>query len=168
MADYDYILFDTAPFGNVANNEMILFQTPQGSDATHTEAFTNMRGAGSLSQGESFKVNKISVMLDFIGIAVDLQSVWIGNFLELRVSDKTVFKSPLPPLANSSFYSGVNNQTAAANFAEFGPVGDGYELAIPIVIPGGTLFRVRVFQVTALSAVSRNMKVLLHGTYSIA
>lgn len=166
--DLDYVIYDTAVFGTVANFENVLFQVSQGSDATHTENFTNARGAGTFPQEESFLVKHIGVVADFnTATPEDYQLMWYASFLELRVSDKTLLKAPLHWFAHRNAYQGHYSQAAAADNALIGLMGDGYMLENPISIKGGTSFRVRVVQGTALSAVSKNVKVNMRGLLSI-
>lgn len=162
--DLQYVLYDTAIFGTVANFESVLFQVAQGADAAHTENFTNMRGAGALPQEEAMKVNWLGVAVDFTStLPQDYKAMWLSSFLEFRLSDKTVLKLPLSLLASNSNFTGHYSQAAAADNAAVGLLGDGYHLDIPIEISGGTAFRVRVVQGTVLSAASKNVKVLLGG-----
>jgi len=166
MADYSYILYDTAVFGAVASAESILFQLPQGADATHTEAFTNMRGAAQLPVSESFTIDTVAVHPDHALVNADIEAVWRGAFLQLRVADQNLLWVPLVACAWRAGYGGHFGQAAAANLGLIGREGDGFKLAIPIVLPGGTAFRVRVVQGPAVTAAS-NMKVDLIGTLSI-
>jgi hypothetical protein len=62
-------------------------------------------------------------------------------------------------------YGGHFTQATASSRALIGPVGNGYVLDIPIIIPGGTKFVVRILQKTALSAPVK-MKVVLNGILS--
>ena len=162
--DLDYILYDTAVFGTVANFESVLFQVAQGADVTHVESFTNMRGAGALPQEEAFKCNWLGVTVDFTStLPQDYKAMWLASFLEFRLSDKTVLKIPLAAAAAYSAFSGHYSQAAAADNAAVSLMGNGYTLDIPIEISGGTAFRVRVVQGTVLSAASKNVKILLGG-----
>ncbi len=167
MADYTATLYDTAVFGTTAGAEHTLFQVAQGGDSTHVEAFTNMRGAGSLPNDEDFRVDEIAVFPDVNASAADLQNMTIGSFLEVRVSDKTVLKAPLAMFMKHAAYGGLYTQATAANEALIGLLGDGYKLPIPIAIPGGTSFRVRIYQGTAMSAASQNLKVALNGVLTM-
>jgi len=167
MADYDYVLFDTAVFGVAANTEHTLFQVPQGGDATHTEAFTNMRGAGALPAEEAFRIEEIHVMVDVNGAVADLQDMWVGNFLEIRIADRTLLKIPLVMAASHNEFGGMYTQETAADEALIGRKGDGFKLKVPLQLPGGTSFRVRIQQVTAMSAASQNVKVALRGTLTM-
>lgn len=164
MPDYRYVLYDTAAFGTSADTEHVLFQVAQGGDSTHTEDFTNMRGAGALPGEEAFSVDKISVAVDGVHGAneADVAQIWDGAFIEVRVADKTVFKAPARLCAEASAYGGAYTQGTAADATFVGLLGNGYSLDIPIEIPGGTAFRVRLYQDTALTA-STQVKVCLHG-----
>ena len=95
MSEFDFVLYDTAPFGASADTEHVLFQVAQGADSTHTESFTNMRGSGSLPQDEAFLVNKVGISVDFGPDDNEVDGVWINSFIEVRISDETVFKAPL-------------------------------------------------------------------------
>lgn len=166
MPDYTYTLYDTAVLSNAVTDQ-VLFQVSQGADATHTESFTNSRGAGQLPTGESFEVKKISATVDGNWVVAD-QINWILNsFCEIRVSDLTVFKCPLAYLVDGASFGGLYTQASAAEESAIGYQGDGYELEIPIEIQGGVQFRVRIYGGTALSTTGRNVKITLHGTLSL-
>jgi hypothetical protein len=164
VAKLAYPLFDTLVMGTAVQVEQALFQVQQGADATHNKSFTNMRGAGSLSNNESFICTKIGVFADFnFTVESDVENIWIGNYLELRVNDQTMIIAPLRLFAQSNGYAGHFTQTAAANDVMGGLQNDGYELVNPIAIPTGTAFRVNVPQVTVLSVASIPLRVVLHG-----
>lgn len=165
MADLRYFLYDTAVFGTTAGTEHVLFQVAQGGDATHTEDFTNSRGAGSLPSEERFVCDRIGVFVDAAIADAEVEKVFTGSFLEIRVADKSVFKAPLKVCAGYGGWSGHFTQATAANRALIGPAQGYCHLDIPIEIPGGTAFRVRVYQKTALAAAA-NVKVVLGGVLS--
>lgn len=164
--DLDYILYDTIPLGTVINTEFQLFKVAQGGDATHTENFTNMRGAGSLPIGEAFVVNRIGLIIDANTVVADLHNLFLKSFVEIRVNDKSLLKMPAALASDANMYGGHYTQTAAANEYTVGLEGDGFDLAIPIKIPGGNSFFVRYFQGTVMTA-TVNMKVYLRGTYTL-
>lgn len=164
MATLSYPIFDTLVFGNAVQTEQALFQVQQGGDATHTKSFTNMRGAGSFPNQESFLVKKISAFIDFLVVLPsDLYNVWIGNYLELRVADQTMIQAPLRMFANYNAFNGHYSQAAAANGTLGGIQNDGFELENPVMIDGGTAFRVNIPQTVALSVASIPLRVVLHG-----
>ncbi len=166
--DLRYWLYDTAVFGNVANFDSDLFRTAQGADSVHSESFTNSRGSGSLPNEESFVCDWIGVTADFNTAAPeDYQVMWLGSFLEIRIGDKTMLKAPLHIFANRNSYNGAYTLAVAADNSLIGLEGDGYHLDKPIAIPGGTSFRVRVFQALALSAANKNVKVELGGILTL-
>lgn len=167
MADMSYGLYDTALFGSTANTEHILFQVTQGSTTAATESATNMRGAGSLPQQEQMVVNKVGVFADYNSVTADYQNLWVSSFLEMRVSETRMLWLPLAACAQYNAFQGLYTQGTAANEALIGRIGEGYMLDIPIVLEGGTNFRVRVFQGTALSTTNLGVKVVLHGTLTI-
>lgn len=161
--DLSFVLYDTVAMGNVAAVETILFQTPQGADATHTELFTNSRGGGVLPPNETFKIKRVHVAPDFNGVTADYQQVYVNSFLAVLVNNREMLKAPLFMFASQASFGGLYTQGAPAAEALIGLQGDGFGLDIPIVIPKGVVFKVRVFQGTALSAVGQNVKVLLEG-----
>lgn len=164
--DLDFTLYDTAVFGATANAESVLFQLAQGADATHTEAFTNSRGAGQLPQTEQFTCRWIGVRPVHALVEADIEPIWRGSFLEVRIADQTVLKAPLALFAAYAAFGGHFTQAAGANRVMAGLAGTGMELAHDIVIPGGTAYRVRVVQGPAVTAGS-NMVVMLRGTLAI-
>lgn len=166
MVDYSYCLYDTGVFGVAASVETSLFQVSQGGDATHTKSFTNSRGAGQMPQNEEFEIDHIGVAVDMNLPTADYIAVWLNSYLEIRVNDETLFIAPLRALAQANAYGGHYTEAAASNEALIGLAGDGYTLKIPILIPGGTAFRVNIFQGTALATANTLVKVMLNGTLS--
>lgn len=159
-----YPLFDTLVMGVAVQTEQALFQVTQGADAVHTKSFTNMRGAGALSQGENFTIYKIGCFIDFVTLQeTDAINAFVGNYLELRVSDESVLQAPLRLFAQNNAFGGHFTQAAAADNANIGVLGDGYELRNPVVIKGGTGFRVNIPQTVALSVAAVPFRVILHG-----
>lgn len=163
-----YDIYDTAVLTNgTAPIELTLFQIAQNGDATHTESFTNARGGGSFPSGEGFTVESIHVFADFNGVIADMQNMWIGSLLELRVRDLTIIKAPLITFVNYQEWGVFYTQAAAAAEAVGGPRGAGRTLMNPVNIPGGTSFKVRVVQGTTLSVATSNVKVVLRGTLDL-
>lgn len=167
MADLTYTLYDTAVFGATVNAESILFQVAQGSDATHTEAFTNSRGAAQLPVGEKFLIRKVFAIPNHAIINADIETIWRNSFLQIRVADFNLLWVPLVMCAYRADYGGHFGQAAAADLARIGRVGMGYDLEDhPIDLPGGTAFRVRVLQGPAVAANS-NVIIGLHGVLTV-
>ncbi len=162
MADFHTTLFDTWQPGTTANAESILFQTPRGGDATHNERFTNARGAGQLPAEEAFEIQNIGVEQDENVTDADMDTYLYGALLEIRLKDKVVFSAPPMRLMTHSAKSGVIAQATAADLEFVGPIGDGFQLNIPIVIPGGTRFDVRCVSGAAFAA-AIDFKVILEG-----
>lgn len=161
--ELDYIYYDTAVFGTVANTTHVLFQTANGATSTANDAFTNMSGSGSFPQSEDFSIQWLGVAIDYNGVTADYQNTFYGNVFTIEVANKMLFRVPLFVLAYRSAYGGHYSQTAAADESAIGLAGDGYSLRKPIFIPKGTGFRVSILQATALSAANRNVKVLMGG-----
>lgn len=162
MADYDFVLWDTAIFSN-APTDTLLFQVAQGADAAHTEQFCNTFFAGSLPSGVSFDIERICVFPDYAIPDADVSKVWQASFMEIKVGDQTVFKSPLALCAGNAAYSGTDTTTAAANAQHAGLLGNGYVFTHPITLPAGTPFRLRMVQTVALAAANSYIKVALDG-----
>lgn len=161
---YSYTLFDTAIFTTALAGEQALFQVAQGGDAVHTKAFTNMRGAGSLPNNESFNVKKIGVYQDFLNLVfADLLNIWLLSYLELRVNDESVLQIPLRAAAQYNGFGGHYSQAAAANGALGGLSNDGYALEFPVMIKGGVSWRVNVNQGVVTTVANIPVRVLLHG-----
>lgn len=163
MADYAWSMYDTAPFGASASVTNELFQVAQGGDATHTKSFTNSRGAGQLPVLEKMMVERIKVIIDYNTVLADIPKIQVGSYLEFIVNNKTVLLARLAEFFANSSYGGHYSQAAAADEAAIALNGDGYELKIPILIPGGTQFKVNVFQGTALAGANSNLIVSLNG-----
>jgi hypothetical protein len=124
-----------------------------------------MRGGGALPTEESFKLEEVAVFPDQEVAEGDIAKLTQGSLLEIKVSDRSLLKIPLRLAIKYADYGGHFTQATAASRALIGPVGAGYYLDIPIVIPGGTKFVVRILQKTALSA-STKVKVVLNGILS--
>ncbi len=167
MPDYSWTMYDTAPFGASASVTNELFQVAQGGDATHTKSYTNSRGAGQLPVLEKMMVENIKVIYDYNTVLADIPKIQVGSYLEFIVNNKTVLLARLAEFIAHSAYGGHYSQAAAADEAVIGLKGDGYELKIPILIPGGTQFKVNVFQGTALAGASSNLVVALVGTLTM-
>ena len=163
MPTIHYPLFDTAAFGTTGGAEFTLFQVAQGTTATATESFTNMRGTGVLPNPESFTLHKIRIFPDYAVTRTDVSAIWRGSYLQLRVNDQIRLHIPTALCASNAAYSGTDTTTAGANQNAVGLLGDGYELKVPVEIPGGTVFRVRLVQGAALSAANSFIKVVLDG-----
>jgi len=158
----DFILYDTAPLGTTANVEHNLFQNPQGSTATHTEDYTNMIGAGTLPEKLKFTIKKISVSLETGAASVDIRTAYLKSFLELIIGGRSYIKAPLIKFADAEGLRGHFAQATAATENMMSMIGEGFKLELPQTIEGGTPFRVRLFQVTAMGT-ARQMKVMLTG-----
>lgn len=165
MPDNSTTLYDQAQFGTTAAVVHPLFQSREGSTATRTKFITNSRGDGSLPNNEQFTINKISVFVDDETVVADLKEVWENSYLEIVVEDKSILQIPLRLCAEGNSFGGLYTQAAAADEEAIGISGNGYQLAIPIVLRGGSSFRVNLGQGFALSAATE-MKCVLHGTLS--
>jgi hypothetical protein len=164
MAEYSTTLYDTAEFGTSGDVDHILFQEAQGASATATKSKTNSRGAGSLPENESFLVDSLHVSADFNGSVADYMNLWIDSYVEIQLSDQTVFQAPLRQLASLNSYGGHYSQGSASDEATIGLEGMGYKLRQPIKIEGGRSFRVNVHQGTALSGANSSVKFTFEGT----
>lgn len=162
MAVYRYGLYDTAIFGAVAGVEHTLFQVAQGADAAHIKSFTNSRGAGVLPNEESFSIDWIGAYLDEIPLLADTANWMMDSYFEFRVSDDTKLLLPLRMIAAKNAWGGSFELAAAAAQSYHGIANDGYNLSIPIVIPGGTGFRATLFQGVATAA-TQNVRLILNG-----
>lgn len=160
MADYRYDLYDTYVFGAVASQGR-LFQVAEGGDATHTTAFTNMRGAGVLPQNEKMVVDWIGAIEVYVPLIANRVNIFNGSWLEVIISNNSVLKIPLIRAWALNAYGGHFTQAVAADLSIIGRVGSGYSLADkPLAIDGGTQFTVVVNQGTAVAAGSNVLFVL--------
>jgi len=164
--DIHTTLYDTWQPSTVASAEAILFQTPQGGDSTHTESFTNSRGAGVLPSGEKFTIKTVKLILDKMIAEANFDTRLYGGFIELRVKDKTLLKAPAAMFYAHSAYGGHFTQATAALTQAVGPLGNGFTLDIPIIINGGERFQVRCVQGAAFAA-AMDHKVVLEGVLSL-
>lgn len=164
--DLEYVLYDTYVFGAAVSNGR-LFQVAEGSDATHVTSFTNSRGAGIIPQSEKFVVQKIIAIVDFVPLIANVMKLTVASWVEFLVANRSLLKVPLAMLISNSAYSGAQQQAVAADLANIGMLGNGYDfMTHPILIDGGTQFVVSVNQGTAVAAAS-NVKFCLVGTLSI-
>lgn len=164
--DLHTVLYDTWQPSTTASAEATLFQTPQGGDSTHTESFTNARGAGQLPSGEKFSIKKIKLIIDEMIAEADFDTRLYGGFIEVRVKDKTVLKAPAQMFFAHSAYGGNNLQATAALIQSIGPLGDGFILDLPIEISGGERFQIRCVQGAAFAS-AIDHKIVLEGILSL-
>jgi hypothetical protein len=165
MAEYRYVLYDTADFGTTANVNHLLFQIAEGADANHSEVRCNMRGNGVLPSEETFTVEKIHVWANSELPEADIQKLVDGTLLEVRVSDKTVLKIPLRLAASHMGYGGHYTQASGAARTVIGLMGEGFNLPENITINGGVRFSVRAYQRLAMTA-AEEVVVALEGVLS--
>lgn len=164
--DIHTTLYDTWQPGTTANAEATLFQTAQGGDSTHTESFTNARGAGQLPAGEKFVIEKVKLIIDEQIAEADFDTRLYGGFIEVRIKDKTVLKAPAQMFFAHSAYGGHFTQATAALTQSIGPIGDGFTLKLPLTLNGGERFQVRCVQGAAFAA-AIDHKVVLEGILSL-
>lgn len=163
MALRDHMLWDVAAFGVAASTSHELFQNREGSDAANPKHKTNMRGAGSLPDNESFVIRRVHIYPDNELAEADLP-LWLdSSFITINIADRDVFDCPVRNCASHASFGGIVTQAVAGDRALVGPSGDGYLLVNPIIIEGGRSLRVTVFQGTALSA-AEDIRVVLEGT----
>lgn len=164
--DLEYVLYDTYVFGAAASNGR-LFQVAEGSDATHITSFTNSRGAGIIPQSEKFLIQKLLAIVDFVPLIANVAKLAVASWVELLVANRSLLKVPLAMVIANSAYGGQAFQAVAADLANVGMLGQGYDFGShPVQIDGGTQFVVSVNQGTAVAAAS-NVKFCLVGTLSI-
>lgn len=166
MPVYDWTLYDTAVFGATASVDHELFKVSQNGDSTHTQSFTNSRGAGVMPSNEQFDVDTVIVSPDTDFDTDDRGDMWDGSFITIRVNNQDVFTAPLRMCAGYAAYSGHFTQAAAADASRIGLEGMGYRLNKPITIKGGMSFSVIVHQQVAITA-SMNVKTMLRGNLTL-
>lgn len=163
--DLSYVFFDTLSTGTAAF-DTLLFQVAQGGDSTHTEDYTNSKGAGSFPAGQKFTVKKISVAFDPAITPADLSKIAIGSFIQLRVNDQVLFWSPLSYVFGKSGYQGFSNQAAAATLAAAGVISEGFDFETPVEIAGGVSFAVRI-KTTQATAASTKLVCSMRGVFTM-
>lgn len=163
--DLSYVLYDTLSTGTAAF-ESLLFQVAQGADTTHTEDFTNMRGAGSLPSSEKFTIKTLGVSIDPAITPADISKLFVGSFLQLRVYDQVLLWVPLVYCIWHAGWQGFSNLTAAAGLYATGSLDYGFMLENPIELPPGAKFAVRV-KSTQATAASTKVVVGLQGILTL-
>lgn len=158
-----YMLYDTAIFDNAAPTPHNLFQVALNGDAVHVLNFTNMRGAGSLPQRETFMLQKIGVWVDAELPEDDLNNLWYLQTLKFVLNNEDIIIAPLSAFAMFDGFSGILTQAAAADIAAIGRLGDGWEVEPEILIEGGIPFAVEIDQQTSMSVATKQVKVGLLG-----
>lgn len=161
-----YDLYDTFPVSATVPNDLQLFKVAQNADNTHTEQYTNMRGAGFLPNNEKFVIDWIGCVIDDAWIQADDFGIFHKSFLLFAVQDQVLLKAPLARFIAHSAYGGFYTQTAAATAALIGLHGSGYLLDKPITLPGGVQFYVRLQQNVAASG-TLQLKVIMSGIYTL-
>jgi len=161
MADRRYILYDSLATGTAAF-DTLLFQVASGADTTHTETFTNMRGAGSLPATEKFTLQRIGVVIPPTLAPADYAALLGGSLLQFRLLNQVLVWIPLVAAIEYSKTNAFYTLATAANQNAFGFLHDGFALDPAIDIAGGEKFDVRV-KTTAATAASYTLVVCLDG-----
>lgn len=160
---YDKILYDTAVLVTSGTpKEFSLFQVPVGADSSHDEDETNNPYNGQVASEESMVIDKIEVHTAPDVTFADLQKIYKGAYLQIKVRDQEVFHGPLAALAPANGFRGTQTWASGTDSNGNSMVGTGYTLKNPIMIPGGARFVVRLVQFTAVAAAS-NLRVVLHA-----
>lgn len=167
MPSYDWVLYDHLDWSTSANQVFTYFQTKEGKDSSHTKAITNMRGDGALPSGESYVINNISVFPDDALTIADVLALVEESYVEVVLADQIVFQAPLRFCINKSAYSGEFHEITNTALQKIGLLGGGYDLKMPIKIPGGTNFRVTLGQTAVFSAGTLAVAVALPGILTI-
>lgn len=164
MAILDYPIYDTALFGTTANTTHTLFQSGQGSSSAKGATITNARGSGQFPDRESFKVLRIGVHVDDIGLSDDdIQGLFMGSYLTFNYNNVKVMQAPTYLFSDKNDVQGIKTEASASAFDYFGQSGTGYMLTKPLVIQGGKQFNVEIFQALALDNANMDIKCVLYG-----
>jgi len=161
MADRKYVLFDSIDTGTAAF-DTLLFQVASGADPTHSETYTNMRGAGSLPGAEKFTLNKVSLIVPPTLSPSDTNIIFKDSILQFRLLNQVLLWIPLIVAVDYSFHNGFFTLATAANNQVYGNLGEGYVVDPPIDISGGEKFDVRV-KTTTPTSLSYRLVVALVG-----
>ncbi len=164
MADYSFILFDSAAFSTTDEVDFVLFQVAEGGDATHVKAFTNSRGAGQLPSVEKFSLKHIEVFPNERLVIADAGIWFVDGYLSLEIQNKEVFRAPLASVIGGPAPTGHFAQAVAADLSGLEFNGKGFDFEIPLEIPGGTPFKVTLHQGTVLATATQLITCALHGT----
>lgn len=165
MADKQYVLYDTLATGTGAL-DALLFQVASRGDATHTETYTNMQGAGSLPSGYKMVVNKLALLFSPAMAAADLAALFTGSIVQFIYANVVEFWSPLAIIIGYNAWTGWSNLTAGAGLQAAGSEGHGYDFNPAFEIAGGVQFAVRIKSTNA-TGVSTNLVIALVGTLTI-
>lgn len=168
MADYSFVLFDTALFSTVDETDFPLFQVAEGGDATHVKAFTNSRGAGQLPSTEKFTVKKVEVYPNERLTIADAGVWFIDGYLSIEVNNREIFRAPLAHVIGGPQPTGHFTQAVAADLSSLEFNGRGFEFDIPIEIPGGTPFKVILHQGNVTAVATQAIVCALTGTLTTA
>jgi len=159
-----HILYDTALTSASAAKTDKLFQHGEGSDTTHVSSFTNMVGDGAFPQTISMVVKRIEVFPEANVLHTELALIFNKAYLEFVLAEQSLLQIPLiMAAARHALVGQFHEVTADTDCACMAPTGPGFELAIPIAIPGGTHFEIDVAFPGATAAVEQ-LKVMLRGT----
>ena len=167
MAAKDHILFDTAPFGTSAGTTHSLFQVTEGGDGTHTKDFTNSPGAGSLPNKQKMTVNSIEVWPEADILEEENQKVWNKSYLRVEVDGDEKLRAPLLMFAAEHAQVGEFHEATNSKINSLSWTKKPMLFKNPIIIPGGTPFKIEVYQSVA-TAGTEQVKVALVGLIETA
>lgn len=141
----DWVLYDHGAPTHAASATVTLFDQAE-SAATNTYQDTNMPLANQLPTTQKFVIHKIGVIFDWeaaITNAGEEVDALDQGILELKIAEKRVFIAPIHIVmaagqqASADIAAGANISSNAVNWFEF---------KHPILIPGGTPFKVVITQ----------------------
>lgn len=157
----DYTYYDSVSSGTTASASLIFFN--QSESGTNKQT-TNMPVAGRLLATESFDVTKIYAYFESDTLTADLIKLLDKCVLEFLIQENRVLALPLILCAPNTFLAAdasTLNQTATVQSA--GITGGPFELKVPIKIPKGASFKVRIKIGEGASPTASDIKVALRG-----
>ena len=157
----DYTYYDSVSSGATASATLIFFNQSESSTNKQT---TNMPVAGRLLATEAFEVSKIYAYFEFDTIITDLIKLLDKCSLEFLIQESRVLALPFIMCAPPTYLQSDNaslNQTATVASATI--TGGPFELAIPIKIPKGASFKVKVKIGEGATPTASDIKVCLRG-----
>ncbi len=149
-------LWDKETVATAGTTELVFFSTPAGQAGKDTSD-TNMTTASQLPGGHSFTAQGMRVLPDPGASLADLQAVLKGAVVELVISGRTIFQTPIENTSGGRGVVGAatNGQPDATAVTRFG---------VPITIDSGESFHVSIKWKTAPAPVSAvPLTVVLEG-----
>lgn len=140
--ELDWVYYDHVASSTTASAVKTLFAQGEAATNSHT---TNMPVAGRLLDSEEFNVEEIAVWYETDLAHADLIKLYDRCVVEFLISNNRVFSAPAVMCApKNKFLACSAAHNDAATTQTVGAAGGPFELRIPIKIPSGASFKLKL------------------------